>query len=90
LTVSAASTTVASGVALLSVYSLGLGVPFVLAAVFTNGLMAKLSSVGRVGRGLQIFAGFVMVAMGVAMITGQLSSFSYWLLEVFPVLSTIG
>jgi cytochrome c-type biogenesis protein len=31
-----------------------------------------------------------MVATGVAMLTGQLSAFSFWLLEVFPVLGTIG
>lgn len=90
LTVSAGSTTVASGVALLSVYSLGLGLPFVLVAAFTNGLIARLSSIGRLGRGLQALAGLVMVAMGAAMITGHLSTFSFWLLDTFPVLSTIG
>jgi cytochrome c-type biogenesis protein len=90
LTVSAGSTTVASGVALLSVYSLGLGVPFVLAAAFTNGLVIRLSSVGRLGRSLQALAGLVMVTMGAAMITGHLSTFSFWLLDAFPVLSTLG
>jgi cytochrome c-type biogenesis protein len=90
LTVSAGSATVASGVALLSVYSLGLGVPFVLAAAFTNGLVIRLSSVGRLGRSLQALAGLVMVTMGAAMITGHLSTFSFWLLDTFPVLSTLG
>ncbi len=90
LTVSAASTTVASGVALLSVYSLGLGLPFVLAAAFTDGFIARLSSASRLGRGLQALAGLVMVTMGAAMISGHLSTFSFWLLDAFPVLSTIG
>jgi cytochrome c-type biogenesis protein len=31
-----------------------------------------------------------MVLMGLAMVTGQLSGFSYWLLEVFPALGRIG
>ena len=31
-----------------------------------------------------------MIAMGVAMMTGYLSSFAFWLLETFPVLSSIG
>jgi len=31
-----------------------------------------------------------MVAMGVAMVTGQLSALSYWLLETFPVFQRIG
>jgi len=90
LTVSAASATVAKGVMLLAIYSLGLGVPFLLVAVFTGGLLARFKSIGRVGRLLHIFAGGIMVLMGVAMITGQLSTFSFWLLETFPQLSTIG
>lgn len=90
LTVSAASATVAEGVKLLAVYSLGLGIPFLLVAVFTGGLLARLKSIGRVGRILQIVAGGIMVLMGVAIITGQLSTFSFWLLETFPQLSTIG
>jgi len=32
----------------------------------------------------------VMVLAGVAMMTGQLTTFSSWLLETFPSLSTIG
>ncbi len=90
LTVSAASTTVTSGVALLAVYSLGFGVPFLLAAVFTDGLMARLRTIGRVGRFLQIAAGAVVILMGIAMITGQLSAFSYWMLDMFPALANIG
>jgi len=90
LTVSAASATVSKGVTLLAVYSLGLGVPFLLVAVFTGGLLARLKSIGRVGRLLHILAGGVMVLMGVAMITGRLSTFSFWLLETFPRLSTNG
>jgi len=90
LTMSAASTTVANGVALLGVYSLGLGVPFLLAAAFTDGLVVRLRSIGRVGRVLQLVAGGVMVVMGAAMITGHLSVLSFWLLETFPLLATIG
>jgi cytochrome c-type biogenesis protein len=90
LTVGAASATVGKGAALLATYSLGLGVPFVVAAAFTDGLLARLKSIGRVGRGLRLFAGSVMILMGGAMLTGQLSAFSYWLLETFPLLARIG
>src|SRR6266568_7772077 len=90
LTVSAASATVAEGVRLLAVYSLGLGLPFLLVAVFTGGLFARLKSIGRIGRALQVVAGGIMVVMGAAMMTDQLSTFSFWLLETFPKLSTIG
>ncbi len=90
LTVSAASATVAKGITLLAVYSLGLGIPFLLVALFTGGLLARIKLMGRVGQLLQILAGGIMVLMGIAMITGQLSRFSFWLLETFPWLSTIG
>ena len=90
LTVNAVSATVWDGVALLAIYSLGLGMPFLAAAFFTDGLVARLRSIGRVGRILQLIAGGVMILMGVAMITGQLFAFSYWLLDTFPALGNIG
>ena len=90
LTVSANSAGVADGVGLLAVYSAGLGVPFLAAAVFTGTLARQLKRVGRIGRVLRLGTGGVMVLMGLAMLTGQLSSFAYWLLESFPMLGTIG
>jgi len=90
LTVSAASATVLGGVALLAIYSMGLGVPFLLAALFTDSLIGQLKTVGRVGRLLQLMAGAIMILMGIAMMTGRLSTFSYWLLDTFPVLANIG
>jgi len=90
LTVSAATATVAGGVALLGIYSLGLGVPFLLAAMFTDVLARRLKTVGRFGRLLQILAGGAMVLMGLAMITGQMSVMAYWLLDMFPALARIG
>jgi cytochrome c-type biogenesis protein len=90
LTVSAASATVSGGVTLLAVYSLGLGLPFLLAALFTDGLIARLKAFGRIGRALQLLAGIILILMGIAMLTGQLSAFSYWLLDTFPTLANVG
>lgn len=90
LTVGATSATASDGVALLAVYSLGLGVPFLIAALFTDQLMFRLKTFGRFGRILQLVAGAALIIMGAAMITGQLSAFSYWLLDVFPALGRIG
>lgn len=90
LTTSAVSATVAQGIVLLSVYSLGLGLPFLAAALFTDRLFGQLKSLRRAGRYLQAGSGGVVVGMGVAMMTGQLTVFSYWLLNTFPVLAKIG
>jgi len=90
LTLSAVTATVGNGVALLAAYSLGLGVPFMATAMFTEGFLAWRRPMARIGRPLQIGAGAVMVIMGVAMITGQLTRFGWWLLNTFPVLATMG
>jgi cytochrome c-type biogenesis protein len=90
LTVSAVQTTVSGGVALLAFYAAGLGVPFLLAALFTRELAGRLRGLRRFGVVLQVVAGLILVLMGVAMITGQLSAFAFWLLRTFPVLGTIG
>lgn len=90
LTASAVSATVSDGIALLAFYSLGLGVPFLIAAAFTGGFLARMQTLRRLGRPLQLVAGAVMVLMGVAMISGYMSAFSYWLLDAFPGLAKIG
>ncbi len=90
LTVNAASASVSDGVTLLTIYSLGLGVPFLATAIFTERAARGLKKFGRAGRYFQIAAGGIMILMGGAMITGDLNRFSYWLLEAFPALATIG
>ena len=90
LTVSAATATVSNGIALLGAYSLGLGVPFLLTAMFTGVLLRPLRSMRRFGSWLQVGAGVAMVFMGIAMITGWLTAFAFWLLKTFPAFGTIG
>jgi len=90
LTLSAAAATVSNGIALLAAYSLGLGIPFVATALFTGAMLKRLKSMRRTGRWLQLGAGVAMVFMGIAMITGWLTAFAFWLLKTFPVFATIG
>ncbi|MGH9782990.1 MAG: hypothetical protein ACRD88_02290 [Terriglobia bacterium] len=67
----------------------GLAMPFLLSALFTRELAARLGGLRRAGRKLQAGTGLVLVAMGVAMATGQLTALGYWLLRSFPTLGTI-
>ena len=91
LTLSASSGSLSDGVALLSIYSLGLAVPFLLTALFTDVLAARIKTIGRAGRVLYLLAGGVMVLMGLAVMTGNMTRMAYWLLETFPALSfTLG
>ena len=80
----------ASGVGLLSAYALGLGVPFLLAALFADRAAKVLGRLRGFGAALQIGSGTVLVALGVAMITGRLSMFAVWLLDAVPALGRLG
>jgi len=85
-----AATSPSTGTSLLLIYSLGLGVPFLVAALFTDWFLHHMSKARRIGPILHKAAGLLLVIMGVAIMTGYLSTFSFWLLDTFPVLGRIG
>lgn len=89
LTLSATTVGVADGAALLSIYSLGLAVPFLLVALFTGRFVANAQGLRRIGRPLQITAGGTLVAVGALMFTGYLFSFGAWMLNTFPFFQDI-
>mgnify|MGYP002634498492 CR=1 FL=1 len=90
LTLSATSGLVSNGTALLAIYSLGLGLPFIVAALFTERFMRHTRRLKRYGRVLQVIAGGLMILMGVAMITGYLTDFAIWILKTLPWLGELG
>ncbi|MFQ5763396.1 MAG: cytochrome c biogenesis CcdA family protein [Rhodospirillales bacterium] len=85
LAVSAATASVSGGITLLSVYSLGLAIPFLLVAAFTGAFMERFRGMGRVSQILHLSAGAVLVLVGITIMTGMLTSFGTWLLITFPV-----
>ncbi|MFC1664849.1 cytochrome c biogenesis CcdA family protein [Pseudomonadota bacterium] len=90
LTVSAVSPVMSQSIALLAIYSIGLGVPFLFAALFTSTIIRHVKIMSRVGQIFNKAAGMIMVILGVAMITGYLSKFAFWLLKTFPTFSAVG
>jgi len=89
LSLAASEASLGAGVRLLAVYSLGLGVPFVLAAVAIGPFLRFMQ---RYRRHLGLFEkvmGIVLVLTGVLFLTGSLNQFGNWLLETFPVLMRI-
>jgi cytochrome c-type biogenesis protein len=90
LTLAGGSATVGEGALLLAAYSLGLGIPFLVAALFSGAFMRFLSRfrvhLGRVEKVI----GALLVAAGVLFMTGGLQSSAYWLQEVFPILTRLG
>ncbi len=90
LSASAVAATLNQGIAFLSVYALGLGLPFMAAALFAGKFLSRLKGMRRMGKTLHIVAGIILIATGIAMITGYLSALGFWLLNTFPVFSAIG
>jgi cytochrome c-type biogenesis protein len=90
LAVAGAEQTVGRGAGLLAAYSLGLGIPFLVAGLFAAPFMHFLrrfrSHLGTVEKVM----GGLLVVTGVLFITGQISMISYWLLSTFPALGSIG
>jgi cytochrome c-type biogenesis protein len=90
LAVAASEATVVKGAGMLAVYSLGLGVPFLLAAFAVEPFAAFLTRfkahLGLVEKAM----GGLLVLTGIAFLTGTVSQVSYWLLDVFPALGKIG
>ena len=90
LSVAAAEATLERGAALLAVYSAGLGIPFLIAAL----LLEQFSSLfGRMKKHLvrvEHAMGVLLVVTGVAFLTGSISAVSIWLLETFPSLQNFG
>jgi cytochrome c-type biogenesis protein len=84
LSMAATSSSAVSGALLLLVYSLGLGVPFVLAALAFDWLMARLAAVKRHYRAVQTSAGVILVIVGVLLMFGVFSHLSRWLPTFSP------
>ena len=90
LALAASETTIARGASLLAVYSLGLGIPFVLAAFALKPFVAMLARVRhRLGL-VEKAMGAMLVLTGIAFLTGWVTRASYWLLEMFPMLANFG
>ncbi|WP_296575871.1 cytochrome c biogenesis protein CcdA [Phreatobacter sp.] len=90
LAVAATEMTVYKGAGLLAVYSLGLGIPFVLAAFAIKPFLRFAASMRGRLRAVEMVMGGLLVLTGLAFLTGQMSTVAFWLLETFPVLGTIG
>ncbi|QDZ02407.1 cytochrome c biogenesis protein CcdA [Nitratireductor mangrovi] len=90
LTLAGGRETVGEGAALLLAYSLGLGIPFLIAAFFSGAFMRFLARFRvHLGRVEKIMGGLLVIA-GILFLTGGIQAASYWLLETFPALGMLG
>jgi len=90
LSVAAAEATVAKGAGLLAVYSAGLGIPFLLAAVMIERFSVLFARMKHQLHNVERAMGVLMVVTGIAFLTGSISTISIWLLDAFPSLQNLG
>jgi cytochrome c-type biogenesis protein len=90
LAVAASETTVTKGAGLLAVYSLGLGLPFLFAALAVEPFAAFLVRFRTRLAHMEKVMGGLLVLTGVAFLAGFFTQMNVWLIETFPVLQTIG
>lgn len=89
LTLAANEASLATGVKLLLVYSLGLGIPFVMAAVAIRPFLGFMKRFRRHLGKVEKVMGVVLVLTGILFLTGSLNWFGQWLIETFPGLMRI-
>ncbi len=90
LLLASAKESVGEGAWLLLVYSLGIGLPFLVAAGFASSFMRWSARFKKRLGLIEKAMGAFLVAAGVLIFTGQMPNIAFWLLETFPVLNRLG
>ncbi|MDT5095008.1 MAG: cytochrome c-type biosis protein [Mycobacterium sp.] len=80
---------IARGVLLVIAYCMGLGIPFVLLAFGSAWAVNGLGWLRRHTRAIQIFGGVLLIAVGVALVTGLWNEFISWVRDAFVTDATL-
>lgn len=78
------------GAALLFVYALGIGLPFIAAALFARPFIRFMSRFRRHIGTVEKIMGGMLVVTGILFVTGSMQTLSYLMLEYIPALGTLG
>lgn len=90
LFVAAAEDSLLRGLGLLATYALGIGIPFMAAALAVGPFLRFAGRMRRQLRTVERVMGALLVGTGILFMTGTMSELGFWLLEAFPALGTIG
>lgn len=90
LMVAGTGDSVGYGVSLLSVYALGMGLPFVIAAAAARPFFALSKRFRARMRAVQLVTGGLMIVTGALIFTGSMSIIGQWLLDTFPAFGRVG
>jgi len=90
LAVAGAQETVGRGAQLLAAYSMGLGIPFLLAALAMEPFLGFIARFKRHFLTLERVVGGLLVLTGLLFLTGGVQEVSFWLMQTFPGLANLG
>ncbi|MDW5615095.1 cytochrome c-type biogenesis protein [Mycobacterium sp. BK558] len=80
---------IARGVVLVVAYCLGLGIPFVLLALGSARAVHAMGWLRRHTRAIQIFGGVLLIAVGLALVSGLWNDFVSWVRDAFVTNTTL-
>ena len=90
LLIAGAADSAGEGARLLFIYSLGIGLPFLVAAGFAGAFMRWSARFASHFNWIEKAMGAFLIVAGVLIFTGQMPTIAYWLIEIFPALGRIG
>ncbi|TLP49106.1 MULTISPECIES: cytochrome c biogenesis CcdA family protein [Cohaesibacter] len=90
LAVAGTEESVQQGMLLLTVYSLGLGIPFLLAAAFAGQFLGMMQRFKKHMGLVEKLMGGLLVVTGILFVTGQVQNAAFWLQEMLPALNNLG
>ncbi|MFV0292552.1 MAG: cytochrome c biogenesis CcdA family protein [Paracoccus sp. (in: a-proteobacteria)] len=90
LSLAATEAEIGRGTGLLAVYAFGLGIPFLLSAIFINRSMGIMNRIKPYLKTIEKVMGALLIVVGILLITGRMADLSYWMLETFPGLAALG
>ena len=90
LALASLETTITKGIILLSIYSIGLAVPFILSGLFITKFLIFSKKTRMHIIKIQKVSGYILLVTGVLIVTGKLQTLGYYLLDWFPILGKLG
>ena len=78
------------GILLLSLYSLGLAVPFVLSGLLIKKFLIFSKSAKNYLIKVKKISGIILIITGILIVTGKLQILGFYLIEYFPILQKLG
>lgn len=82
--------TLIQGIFLLITYSIGLGIPFVLAGYYMGNFLVFSKKARKFISKIQKISGLVLIVTGILILTSKLQSIGFYLLEALPFLGKLG